>query len=154
MSCYNNNSCRSHVPFICMSLGSKASTQWSCHQEANRSCHHYCVMLLVFISITSKEREELDREDVLRRYHTTLSICLSCFYNHISEPRRPQPEAQLLQCAVHKHKHSVSSCLMGNSANWRSLLWSPVTSWQTEQSGPKLISRVRHSFISVITGYV
>lgn len=62
--------------------------------------------------------------------------------------------AQLLQCAAHKRKHRVSSCPSGDSANWRSLLWSPVTSWQTELSGPKLISRVRPSFILVITGCV
>lgn len=62
---------------------------------------------------------------------------------------------QGLSCcrALSENKHSASSCLTGDSANWRSLLWSPVTSWQTEQSGLKLISRVRHSFISVITGY-
>lgn len=89
---------------------------------------------------------------------------VSCYLVHLSillldsqlrgQETSARGSALLLLCVVRKRKHSASSCLIGDSANWRSLLWSPVTSWQTKQSGLKLklISRVGHSFISVITG--
>lgn len=84
-------------------------------------------------------------------YLVCLSVLLLALHLSVQETSGSGSAAA---CAAHKHKHSASSCLSGDSANWRSLLWSPVTSWQIEQPGPKLISRVRPSFISVITGCV
>jgi hypothetical protein len=139
-----------HLPWC--SLGSRARTQWSCHQGTSHLSSCYPVMPWVLIWTNPRREdswiERMSLESIMLLFPfvylalRVLFICAGDLSQRLSWDSVLSANTQCVQLPD------------GGSANWRSLLWSPVTSWQTEQSGLKLISRIRHSFISMITGYV
>lgn len=129
----------SGVLFVLVPFRSNAPIQHSCHRNASHLYHHYCACLQC--SLESLQRSKKSWTARMSSKDIMLPCPFVCLTFRLMFTSAGDLSQRLGCCsrAVRKHKRSVSSRLMGDSANWRSLLWPLVTIWQTEQSGLELI---------------